>query len=319
MKIVVLDGYALNPGDLDWNGIGALGELIVYDRTQNTTEAILAAIEDAAIVFTNKTILSAEVLRNAPALKYIGVLATGYNIVDFNHAREQGIVVTNVPDYGTAAVAQFAMGMLLQLCHRIGEHSLAVHSGEWTLCPDFCFWNFPLIELTGKTIGIIGYGKIGKKMAQIAKSFGLQILVHTRTENSEQDVGKFVSFETLLRTSDIITLHCPLTEETNGFINKKTIQKMKTGVLFVNTARGALVVEEDLKESLLNGKIAGAALDVVSTEPMQKDNPLRGLVNCIITPHIAWATKEARMRLMTTATENLKAYLNGKPVNVVVS
>jgi glycerate dehydrogenase len=318
MKIVVLDGHTLNPGDLTWNGIGALGELVVYDRTQNTTESIVQAIDDAAIVFTNKTPLSAEVLRRTPALKYIGVLATGYNVVDLSSAREQGIVVTNIPSYGTVAVAQFTMGMILQLCHRIGEHSTAVHSGAWSLCPDFCFWDFPLIELAGKSIGLVGYGKIGRKMAQIAKAFGMNVMVHSRTKPSKQDIGEYVSFEKLLQKSDIISLHCPLTNETKDLINKETIQKMKTGVLLVNTARGALVVEEDLKEALQSGKISGAALDVVSVEPMQKDNPLWGAANCIITPHIAWATKEARMRLMTAATENLKAYLNGKPVNVVV-
>jgi glycerate dehydrogenase len=317
MKIVVLDGYTLNPGDLNWNGLATLGELVVYDRTQNTTESILEAIDDAVIAFTNKTLLSAEVLRRAPALKYIGVLATGYNVVDVLSARNQGIVVTNIPSYGTTGVAQFAMGLLLQLCHRIGAHSAAVHSGEWSLRPDFCFWDFPLIELTGKTIGIVGYGKIGRKMAQMAEVFGLNVLIHSRTKPHKQDLGEYVAFEKLLQKSDIISLHCPLTNQTKGLINKKSIQNMKTGVLLVNTARGALVVEEDLKEALLSGKIAGAALDVVSIEPMTKDNPLLGVTNCIITPHIAWATKEARMRLMTAATENLKAYLNGKPLNVV--
>lgn len=317
MKIVVLDGYTLNPGDLNWNEIASLGELTVYDRTQNTVSAILKAIDDAEVVFTNKTILCAEVLKKAPSIKYIGVLATGYNVVDVKCARERGLVVTNIPNYGTDAVAQFAMGLLLQLCHRIGEHSLAVHSGAWVRSPDFSFWNFPLVELTGKTMGIVGYGKIGRKMAQIAKAFGLNVLVYTKTKSRKLEVGEYVSFDQLLKKSDVISLHCPLTLDTEGLIDKEAIQKMKTGVLFLNTARGGLVVEKDLKEALRSGKIAGAALDVVSVEPMSNDHPLLGVENCIITPHIAWATKEARARLMAMATENLRAYLIGKPVNVV--
>lgn len=317
MKIVVLDGYTLNPGDLNWNEIASLGELTVYDRTQNTVSAILKAIDDAEVVFTNKTVLSAEVLKKAPSIKYIGVLATGYNVVDVNCARKRGVVVTNIPDYGTNAVAQFAMGLLLQLCHRIGEHSLAVHSGAWVRSPDFSFWNFPLLELTGKTMGIVGYGKIGRKMAQIAKAFGLNVLIYTKTKSRKLEVGEYVEFDQLLKKSDVISLHCPLTLDTEGLIDKVAIQKMKTGVLFLNTARGGLVVEKDLKEALRSGKIAGAALDVVSVEPMSNDHPLLGVENCIITPHIAWATKEARTRLMAMATENLRAYLKGKPVNVV--
>jgi glycerate dehydrogenase len=317
MKIVVLDGYTLNPGDLNWNEIASLGELTVYDRTQNTDSVILKAIDDAEVVFTNKTVLSAEVLKKAPSIKYIGVLATGYNVVDVNCARERGVVVTNIPNYGTDAVAQFAMGLLLQLCHRIGEHSLAVHSGAWGQSPDFSFWNFPLVELTGKTMGIVGYGKIGRKMAQIAKAFGLNVLIYTKTKSRKLEFGEYVSFDQLLKKSDVISLHCPLTLDTEGLIDKVAIQKMKTGVLLLNTARGGLVVEKDLKEALKSGKIAGAALDVVSVEPMSNDHPLLGVENCIITPHIAWATREARTRLMAMATENLRAYLKGKPVNVV--
>jgi glycerate dehydrogenase len=317
MKIVVLDGYTLNPGDLNWNEIASLGELTVYDRTQNTDSVILKAIDDAEVVFTNKTVLSAEVLKKAPSIKYIGVLATGYNVVDVNCARERGVVVTNIPNYGTDAVAQFAMGLLLQLCHRIGEHSLAVHSGAWGQSPDFSFWNFPLVELTGKTMGIVGYGKIGRKMAQIAKAFGLNVLIYTKTKSRSPEVGEYVEFDQLLKKSDVISLHCPLTLDTEGLMDKVAIQKMKTGVLLLNTARGGLVVEKDLKEALKSGKIAGAALDVVSVEPMSNDHPLLGVENCIITPHIAWATREARTRLMAMATENLRAYLKGKPVNVV--
>lgn len=317
MKIVVLDGYTLNPGDLNWNEISSLGELTVYDRTQNTVSAILKAIDDAEVVFTNKTMLCAEVLKKVPSIKYIGVLATGYNVVDVNCARERGVVVTNIPDYGTDSVAQFAMGLLLQLCHRIGEHSLAVHSGAWVRSPDFSFWNFPLVELSGKTMGIVGYGKIGRKMAQIAKAFGLNVLIYTKTKSRKLEVGEYVEFDQLLKKSDVISLHCPLTLDTEGLIDKVAIQKMKTGVLFLNTARGGLVVEKDLKEALRSGKIAGAALDVVSVEPMSNDHPLLGVKNCIITPHIAWATREARTRLMAMATENLRAYLKGKPVNVV--
>ena len=319
MKIVVLDGYTLNPGDISWKGLESFGKVTIYERTKFDTTKILKNIGDAEIVFTNKTPISKEVLNVLPDLKYIGVLATGYNVVDTEAAKKKGIIVTNVPTYGTDAVAQFTMAMLLEMCHHIGEHNRAVQKGDWSNSLDFCFWNYPLIELSGKTMGLIGFGRIGQATAKIAQAFGLKILFHTKSKKDqlETDHCKNVSLDDLLMRSDIISLHCPLNEDTKHIINKSAISKMKTGVLLINTSRGPLVLEEDLKDALNNGKIACAALDVVSVEPIKTNNPLLGVKNCIITPHIAWASKEARMRLMDTAVKNLQAYLNGKPENVV--
>ncbi|WP_418603314.1 D-2-hydroxyacid dehydrogenase [Hwangdonia sp.] len=319
MKIVVLDGYTLNPGDLSWEGIEQFGDLVVYDRTGFDTEEIVKNIGDAEAVFTNKTPLPKAVLTQVPHLKYIGVLATGYNIIDVEVAKALGIVVANVPTYGTQAVAQFAMALLLEMCHHVGDHSKAVKDGEWTKSLDFCFWNTPLIELDGKTMGIIGFGQIGQATAKIAQAFGLNILAYNRSKNLklETETCKYVSLDELLKSSDIISLHCPQTEATTGIINKNNIDKMKDGVMIINTSRGGLIVEEDLKEALNSGKVSGAAVDVVSTEPIQANNPLLKAKNCIITPHIAWAPKASRTRMMETAVENLKAYLNGHPINVV--
>lgn len=319
MKIVVLDGYTLNPGDLSWDGIEQFGELQVFDRTKFDTDAILKNIGDAAYVFTNKTPLPNAVLSQAPNLKYIGVLATGYNIIDMAAAKALGITVTNVPTYGTQAVAQFAMALLLEMCHHIGEHSKAVKDGEWTNSADFCFWNSPLVELDGKTLGIIGFGKIGQATAKMAQAFGLNILAYNRSKNPalESETCKYVPLDELLKSSDIISLHCPQTEATKGIINKDNIAKMKDGVLLINTSRGGLIVETDLKDALNSGKIAGAAVDVVSEEPIKADNPLLEANNCIISPHIAWAPKASRQRLMQTTVENLKAFLDENPVNVV--
>ncbi|WOD43904.1 D-2-hydroxyacid dehydrogenase [Hwangdonia lutea] len=319
MKIVVLDGYTLNPGDLSWNGIEQFGDLVVYDRTGFETEEIIKNIGDAEAVFTNKTPLSKEVLTQVPQLKYIGVLATGYNIIDVNTAKALGITVANVPTYGTKAVAQFAMALLLEMCHHVGDHSKAVKDGAWTKSLDFCFWNTPLIELDGKTLGIIGFGEIGQATAKIAQAFGLNILAYSRSKKPELETEtcKYVSLDELLNASDIISLHCPQTEATTGIINKNNIDKMKDGVMLINTSRGGLIVEEDLKNALNSGKVAGAAVDVVSTEPIKADNPLLSAKNCIITPHIAWAPKASRTRMMQTAVENLKAYLEGDPINVV--
>jgi glycerate dehydrogenase len=319
MKIVVLDGYTLNPGDLNWDGIKQFGDVTVYDRTDFAPESVIAAIGDADVIFTNKTPLPKVVLTNVPTVKYIGVLATGYNVVDTAIAKELGIIVSNIPTYGTTAVAQFTFALLLELCHHVGAHGDAVQNGDWTNCPDFCFWNYPLIELAGKNIGIIGYGRIGQAAGQIAQAFGLNILAFDEYQNPalESETCKYVSLDELLAQSDIISLHCPLFESTQGIINKDNIAKMKDGVLIVNTSRGPLVVEQDLSDALNSGKVGGAALDVVSSEPISAANPLLQAKNCIITPHIAWAPKESRARLMNIAVDNLAAFVNGTPVNVV--
>ncbi|WP_225036630.1 D-2-hydroxyacid dehydrogenase [Winogradskyella sp. SM1960] len=319
MKIVVLDGYTLNPGDLSWEGISQFGDLKVYDRTEFDSKAIIKNIGDATIVLTNKTPLSKSVLTQVPHLKYVGILATGYNNINIEAAKSLDITVTNVPTYGTQAVAQFTMALLLELCHHIGEHADAVNDGEWTAAPDFCFWNSPLIELDGKTLGIIGFGKIGQATAKMAQAFGLNILAYNRSKNPdlESEMCKYVALDELLKSSDIISLHCPQTDETKGIINTVNIDKMKDGVMLINTSRGGLIIEDDLKDALNSGKIAGAAVDVVSTEPIEADNPLLKAKNCIITPHIAWAPKASRQRMMQTSVENLKSYLEGNPMNVV--
>jgi glycerate dehydrogenase len=321
MKIVVLDGYTLNPGDLDWDGLKKLGDVTVHDRVDHLPEAVIEAIGDAEIVYTNKTPLPREVLSKVSSVKYIGVLATGFNVVDVDCAKEFGVVVTNVPTYGTDAVAQFTLALLLEMCHRIGDHDVAVKNGEWASCPDFCFWKYPLIELSGKTIGFIGFGRIGQATAKIAQAFGLNVLAFNRSQNPDMvsDTCQYASLEDVLAKSDIISLHCPLTDETQGIINQSNIAKMRDGVMIINTARGPLIVEQDLKDALETGKVAAAAIDVASKEPILADNPLLTAKNCIMTPHIAWASKEARERLMNTTVENLEAYLNGNPTNVVNS
>lgn len=317
MKIVVLDGYTLNPGDISWSGLEKHGELTVYDRTP--ADKIVERIGNAEIIFTNKTPLTRETFDRCPAIKFVGVLATGYNVVDTEYAKSRGIPVTNIPTYGTAAVAQFAFALLLELCHHVGTHSDSVHKGEWTKCPDFCYWNYPLVELAGKTFGIIGFGRIGQAAARIAQALGMKVLAHDQFFDSklENDGLKYVQLDELFAQSDVISLHCPLFPSTQGIINKTNIAKMKDGVMLVNTSRGPLVVEQDLAEALNSGKVAGAALDVVSTEPIGSDNVLLSAKNCIITPHIAWAPRESRSRLMNIAVDNLAAFLFGSPVNVV--
>ena len=319
MKIVVLDGYTLNPGDLSWEAVEAMGELIVHERTAFNQEMIIKTIEDADAVLTNKTPLSKAVIESVPNLKYIGVLATGYNVIDVAAAKQAGIVVSNVPIYGTQAVGQFTMALLLELCHHVGDHNAAVKNGDWTKSKDFCFWNSPLIELSGKTLGIIGFGRIGQATAKMAQAFGLRILAYNRSQDLrlESETLKYVELDELLEKSDFVSLHCPLTTETEGLINSDSISKMKDGAFLINTSRGGLIVEEDLKKALNSGKLAGAAVDVVSKEPIDADNPLLKAQNCIITPHIAWASKEARARLMQTTVENLKAFVKGKPINKV--
>lgn len=317
MKIVVLDGYTENPGDLSWDALGELGTLKVYDRTP--LDKIIERIGEAEVIFINKVPISSETIKACPNLKFIGVLATGYNVVDAAAAKEAGIIVSNIPTYGTDAVAQFAIALLLELCHHIGEHSNCVKAGDWTNSQDWCFWNYPLIELAGKTMGVIGFGRIGQRTAEIAKAFGMKILAYDEYQNSalESEFCKYVTLDELLKNSDVISLHCPLTPSTQGMINKESIAKMKEGVLIINDSRGQLIVEEDLRDALNIGKVAGAALDVVSTEPINMNNPLLAAKNCIITPHIAWAPKESRQRLMNIAVDNLKAYMDEAPINVV--
>jgi len=318
MKIVVLDGHTLNPGDLDWKELSELGDLTVYDRTGSVSEDIVSAIGDAEIIFTNKTPLQAEVLKKATSVKYIGVLATGFNVVDISAAKSLGITVTNVPAYSTDSVAQLTFALLLEICHHAGAHSESVKNGQWSRNIDFCYWNYDLIELSGKTLGIIGFGRIGQKVAQIADAFGMKVIAYDPTARVPENLNaSLVPFDELLRRSDIISLHCPLTDVTKGIINRDTISKMKDGVMVINTARGPLVSEADLRDALESGKVAAAGVDVVSAEPIPADNPLLTARNIIITPHIAWAPKAARSRLMQVAVDNLKAYLSGKPENVV--
>lgn len=321
MKTVVLDGYTLNPGDLSWKELEKLSEVTVYDRTAYADKLalIIERVGDAEAVFTNKTPLPAEAIYAMPNLKFIGVLATGYNVVDVEAAKARGIVVANIPTYGTAAVSQMAIALLLEMCHHVGAHSDAVRKGDWTKNADWCFWNYPLIELSGKKMGIIGFGRIGQATAQIAQALGMTVLAFDsyRAAELESETLRYAELDELFAQADVISLHCPLFESTKGIINRSTIAKMKDGVMLINTSRGPLVVEEDLADALNSGKVGGAALDVVSTEPIRADNPLLTAKNCLITPHIAWAPKEARQRLMDIAVNNLRSYLDGTPVNVV--
>lgn len=317
-KIVVLDGYAENPGDLSWTGFERFGRVTVYDRS--APETVVERIGDATCILTNKTVLDEAVLARCPSIKYIGVLATGFNVVDIRAAAKRNITVTNIPGYGTDTVAQYAMALLLELCHHIGAHAESVRNGDWGRCPDFCYWHYPQMELGQKTMGIIGYGRIGKKTAKLAEAFGMKVLVHSGHPVPEKELTEGIrqaSLEELLEKSDVISLHCPLTEQTKGLINRETISRMKDGVLLVNSSRGPLICEEDLREALISGKVGGAAVDVLSTEPPANDHPLLDAPNMLITPHIAWATKEARERLMEMAVENLAAFLSGKPIHVV--
>lgn len=319
MKIVILDGYTENPGDLSWDALGALGELTVYDRTPVKDEAeIIRRIGDAEVVFTNKTPISRATIDACPNMKFISMLATGYNVVDYEYAKEKGIPVTNVPTYGTAAVGQFAIAMLLEICHHVAHHSQTVHEGKWSQSIDWCYWDYPLIELADKTLGIIGFGRIGRQTGKIAKAMGMHVIAYDSFESNEgREIGDYVDLDTLLSKSDVIALHCPLFPETQGIINRETIAKMKDGVIILNNSRGPLVVEQDLADALNSGKVYAAGLDVVGTEPIDPNNPLLTAKNCIITPHISWAPKESRQRIMDCAVENVKAYIAGAPVNVV--
>jgi len=311
MKIVILDGYTANPGDLSWAPLEQFGELTVYERTAK--EDILARIGDAEIVLTNKTPITRETIQAASNMKYVGVLATGYNVVDLAAARENNVVVTNIPAYSTDSVAQLVFALLLEICHHVGRHSDSVHAGKWSASRDFAFWDYPLVELAGKTLGIVGYGRIGKKVAEVARAFGMKVIAWTRTPRDPE----CVSFDELLARSDVISLHCPLFAETQNLINRETIAKMKDGVILINTSRGPVVNDADLRTALLSGKVAYAGVDVATVEPIPADNPLLGLDNVLITPHIAWATQEARARLVDIAIANVQAFTSGQPVNVV--
>ena len=319
MKIVVLDGYAENPGDISWSPLAELGELTVYDRTALTESPLIAArIGDAEIAITNKTPLTRTVIDACPNLKAIAVLATGYNIVDTAYAREKNIPVMNVPVYGTDNVAQYAIALLLEACSHIGHHDRSVHAGEWTKSIDFCYWQRPLIEVSGKTAGIIGFGRIGQAVARILRAMNVRVLAYSRTERAEgRTLADYVPLDDLIAQADFIFLHCPLTPATDGIINAARIAQMKDGVIIINNGRGQLIVEEDLAAALTRGKVGGAAVDVASSEPITADNPLLHAPNCIITPHISWATKEARERIMQMTANNVRAFMDGKPTNVV--
>lgn len=318
MKIVILDGYCVNPGDRSWEKLEKLGELTVYDRTPYNDADIIERIGDSEIVVTNKTPISENTLKSCPGIKFITVLATGYNIVDTAAARTRGIGVANIPGYGTDAVAQFAIPLLLELCAHVGHHSARVHEGAWNSSPDWCFWDHPLIELTGKTIGILGYGRIGKQTGRIAKALGMKVLANSRSKQSgSDDVAEFTDVDTLIRSCDVIALHCPLFPETREIINKDSIAKMKDGVMIINNSRGQLVNEQDLADALNSGKVAAAGLDVLSSEPVSSDNPLLTAKNCIITPHISWAPVEARQRIIDATCSNITAFLEGRAENIV--
>lgn len=316
MKIVVLEGYTLNPGDLTWEGLEKLGDLTVYDRTPE--DKIVERIGDAEIIFTNKLKITREILQQTN-IKYIAVLATGYNVVDVVAAKEKGILVSNIPTYGTSSVAQMVFALLLEICHHVGAHDAAVRRGQWIARKDFCFWDYPLIELAGKTMGIIGYGRIGQTTGVIAQALGMKVLAYNQHPNKslESDTLKFAELDELFSASDVISLHCPLLDSTKGIINKSSMAKMKDKVIIINTSRGPLIVEADLAEALNSGKVYAAGVDVVSVEPIEVDNPLLKAKNIFITPHIAWAPIESRKRLMNIAVENLRSYVNGNPENIV--
>lgn len=318
MKIVILDGFTLNPGDLSWDQLDELGELTVYGRTKK--EETIDRIAQAEAVFTNKVIIDAEVIKASPNLKYIGVLATGYNVVDLNAAKEAGIVVTNIPAYSTDSVAQMVFAHILNITQRVGLHANRVSGGDWSKSIDFSFSLSPQVELKGKTLGVIGFGKIGRKVAELGYAFGMNVIFQNRSVKKDvPEYFKQCSLKEVLESSDVLSINCPLTDENAGFINKLSLSLMKKTAILINTGRGPLINEQDLAGALNSGKLAAAGLDVLSTEPPKQDNPLITAKNCFITPHIAWATKEARLRLMHIATSNLKAFQEGVPDNIVNS
>lgn len=314
-RLVVLDGYTLNPGDLSWDQLLALGNCSIYDRT--TPESIVEEASEAELVLTNKAVLSRERIESLPKLRYIGVMATGYNVVDLEAAREHGITVTNVPIYGTDSVAQMVFAHILRFTQRIGHHSRAVHEGRWSSAIDWCFWDYPLAELAGMQLGVVGFGRIGQATAKLADAFGMKVLVANRSQVEVPDYAKLVDLDTLFCESDIVSLHCPLTDETAGLVNEARLRQMKPSSLLINTSRGPLIDEAALAGALKHGEISGAGLDVLSVEPPPADHPLLGIDNCVITPHIAWATRSARSRLLDTVVASVAAYLAGEPQNVV--
>ena len=317
MKITILDGYCLNPGDLSWDGLCRFGEVQAFDRTM--VDEVVVRARGAEAVFTNKTPLPDYVLRQLPELKYIGVLATGYNVVDVAAAAAQGITVTNVPTYGTASVAQFVFALVLELCHNVKLHSDAVRAGEWSRSPDWSFWKTPLTELAGKTMGVVGFGRIGRSVGRIADAMGMRVIAHdTVTENAPPYAGfRWAGFEELLGEADVVSLHSPLFPETRGMINARTLALMRPSAVLINTSRGPLVVDQDLADALNGGRLAGAGLDVLSIEPPASSNPLLSARNCLVTPHIAWATRDARARLMELVVENFACFVAGHPQNVI--
>lgn len=318
MKISVIDGYTENPGDLSWDGLRALGDVVIYDHSTKDETEIIRRIGDAEIVVANKSPISRRVLDACPNAKYITIQATGYDPIDYVYAREKGIPVSNVPTYGTASVAQFAIALLLEICGHAAHHSDAVHAGRWAESGEWTFWDYPMIELAGKTMGIIGFGRIGQNVGRIAKALGMNVIAFNRSRSAEgAEIAEYVELDELLRRADVISLHCPLFSETRGIINRETISKMKDGVIIINNSRGPLVVEQDLADALNSGKVYAAGLDVVSSEPISADNPLLKAKNCLITPHISWAPKESRQRIMDCTVENIRAFQAGKPQNVV--
>lgn len=316
MNIVVLDGYTLNPGDLSWADLETLGECTVHDRTP--PELTIERCRGAEIVLTNKVVLAGEAIQSLSNLKYIGMLATGYEVIDLSAASDKGVTVCNVPDYSTHTVAQMVFALLLELAHHVGHHDRTVHQGKWTASPDYTYWDYPLIELSGLTMGIVGFGRIGQAVAALAEAFGMKVLANRKPSSPfDAPTVTFTDLETLFAESDVVSLNCPLTEQTRGVVDDRLLSRMKPTAFLVNTGRGQVVNETDLAEALNSGRIAGAALDVLAVEPPQSDNPLLAAKNCIITPHLAWATRAARQRLMDTVVANIRAFLSGEPQNVV--
>ena len=316
MKIVILDGFVVNPGDLSWDYLREFGEVTVYDRSVG--EDVISRIGDAQIIMTNKTPLTEEIIATCSQLKLICVLATGYNVVDCEAARKRGIPVCNVPDYGTAAVAQFTFSLLLELCNAVGRHSNSVHGGKWTANKDFCYWETPQVELAGKTLGIIGFGRIGRAVGKIANAMGMKVIAYNRSRCEEgEKIGTYVELPYLLQNADVISLHCPLTPENTGLIDADTIEKMKDGAILINTARGPLIHELAVRQALESGKLSGFAADVVTVEPIPADSPLLNAPNCILTPHMAWAPRASRQRIMECTQKNIRAFLQGRPINTV--
>lgn len=317
MKIVILDGQGINPGDLSWDCFQQFGQVDVYPKTPTHTDAV-QRLAEAEVAVTNKTPITAQLLDACPSVRLICVLATGYNVVDCDAARKRGIPVCNVPDYGTSAVAQYTFALLLELCHQVGHHNNLVHRGRWSSCPTFCFWDTPQMELAGKTMGIIGFGRIGQAVGTIAKAFGLQVLAYSRTEYPEgREIAEYVSLDELLSRSDIVSVHCPLTPETQGLICEATLSRMKDGAILLNTSRGPVLDEAAVKQALESGKLRAAAMDVAAVEPIPADSPLLSAPNCIITPHMAWAPVESRQRILDCTVRSIQAYLDGNPINTV--